>query len=241
LSSAQKKTILLVDDDATLLREARTHLEKLGYKVETAEDGVSGLARARTMELDLLVLDINFPDGKAGRARALDGIEVLRMLRDSNNVPVLMLSATNISSVKVMALALGADDYVAKPFDFQELGARIEAILRRGRDVAQADKVLNFQRLRLDPGERRVWKDNVIIDLTGVEFDLLYTLARRPLHVFTREKLLESAWKESSFSIPKVVDVHVGHLRKKIEDNPDAPSILVTVRGTGYRFEDTPV
>ncbi|MBI5091851.1 MAG: response regulator transcription factor [Candidatus Hydrogenedentes bacterium] len=235
-----KSKILIVDDDSKLLRAVQTHLEKLGYEVATAADGRSALAAAKSMAFDLVVLDINFPDITTKKERSLDGIEVLRTLRDSDSVPILMLSSTNISAVKVMTLALGADDYVSKPFDLQELGARVEAILRRSRDVVQADKTLSFRRLRLDPGERRVWKDDVPIDLTGVEFDLLYTLARRPEHVFTREKLLEFAWKDSSCSIPKVVDVHIGHIRKKIEDDPSAPSFIITVRGTGYRFEDTP-
>jgi len=235
-----KSKILVVDDDAKLLQDVLRHLEKLGYEVASAVDGRSALMVAKSMAPDLVVLDINFPDAQASKDRSIDGIEVLRMLRDSDNVPVLMLSSTNISAVKVMALALGADDYVAKPFDLQELSARIEAILRRARDVTQDEKTLNFRRLRLDPGERRVWKDNLPVELTSVEFDLLYTLARRPHHVFTREKLLEFAWKDPSYSIPKVVDVHIGHIRKKVEDDPNAPALIVTVRGTGYRFEDSP-
>ncbi len=237
---ALKSKILVVDDDLKLLREVQKHLDKLGYDVETAADGRSALALAKSATFDLVVLDINFPDPVSRKERPLDGIEVLRRLCDPGNVPVLMLSSTNISAVKVMALALGADDYVAKPFDLEELSARIEAILRRSRDEVQVDKVLLLRRLRLDPGERRVWKDDALVHLTGIEFDLLYTLARRPNHVFTREKLLELAWKETNYSIPKVVDVHIGHIRKKIEDDPSEPKFIMTVRGTGYRFEDTP-
>jgi len=240
LPNTSKSRILVVDDDQKLLREVKDYLEKLGYEVETATDGRSALALAKSMELDLVVLDINFPDTLRQNERSIDGIEVLHMLRDSSNVRILMLSSTNISAVKVMALTIGADDYVPKPFNLQELGARVEAILRRSREKTQEDELLNFRRLRLDPGERRVWKDDVMIDLTGVEFDLLYTLARRPEHVFTREKLLEIAWKDTSYSIPKVVDVHIGHIRKKIEDDPANPTFIVTVRGTGYRFEDVP-
>ncbi len=233
-----KSKILVVDDDLQVSRNVQQHLEKLGYEVATASDGRSALALASTMELDLVVLDINFPDVKTKRERSIDGIEVLRALRESGNVPVLMLSSTNISAVKVMALTIGADDYVPKPFDLQELGSRVEAILRRTRDERAGQSVLSYPRLRLDPGERRVWKDDVQIELTGVEFDLLYTLARRPNHVFTREKLQELAWKGTSYSIPKVVDVHIGHIRKKIEDDPSHPVFIATVRGTGYRFED---
>jgi two-component system alkaline phosphatase synthesis response regulator PhoP len=184
------------------------------------------------------VLDINFPPTKSGKDRTIDGIEVLKWVRDSANIPVLMLSSTNLSSVKVMALSLGADDYVAKPFDIQELGARVGAILRRTRDALPEDQTLSFRRLRLDPGARRVWKDDKLIELTEVEFEMLYTMARRPDHVFAREKLIELAWKESSYCVPKVVDVHIGHIRKKIEDDPKHPAFIVTVRGAGYRFEE---
>ena len=237
-AKGSKNRVLVVDDDPQVRREVKSHLEKMGYEVHTAEDGLSAIKLAQTQSPDMVVLDINFPPPKLGKERAIDGIEVLRWLRDSANVPVLMLSSTNLSSVKVMALGIGADDYVSKPFDPEELSARIDAILRRTRDSLPTDKVLSFRRLRLDPGSRRVWKDGELIELTEVEFDMLYTLARRPDHVFTREKLIELAWKETSYCVPKVVDVHVGHIRKKIEDDPSHPSLIVTVRGTGYRFED---
>jgi DNA-binding response OmpR family regulator len=235
-----KRKILLVDDDAQLLRGVQAHLESLGYEVATAADGPAALKLAGSMLPDLVVLDINFPDSKTARNRAIDGIEVLRRLRESGNVPVLMLSSANIAAVKVMTLTIGADDYLAKPFDLQELSARIAAILRRGGGEMPEDKVLSFRRLRLDPGERRVWKDDEPVELTGIEFDILYALARRPEHVFTREKLIEHAWKGDSCCVPKAVDVHIGHIRKKIEDDPSRPTAIVTVRGTGYRFEDVP-
>jgi DNA-binding response OmpR family regulator len=143
-----------------VLRDVKSHLEKLGYEVRTALDGRSALALAKTVLFDLVVLDINFPELSIRKDRAIDGIELLRMLREESNVPVLMLSSTNISSVKVMALSLGADDYVPKPFDLRELEARIEAILRRsGNDVAE-DRVFSFRRLKLDPGSRRVSPSN---------------------------------------------------------------------------------
>lgn len=238
LAKDLKNKVLVVDDDPQVRREVKAHLEKLGYKVSTAEEGRGALKLAQSMSPDLIVLDINFPPTKLGMERAIDGIEVLKWVRDSANIPVLMLSSTNISSVKVMALSLGADDYVAKPFDIQELGARVSAILRRTRDALPEDQVLSFARLRIDPSSRRVWKDGKLIELTEVEFEMLYTLARRPDHVFTREKLIELAWKESTYCVPKVVDVHIGHIRKKIEDDPKRPAFIVTVRGAGYRFEE---
>jgi DNA-binding response OmpR family regulator len=236
----EKNKVLLVDDDAQLLREVQAHLEALGYEVATASDGLAALKLAKSMFPDLVILDINLPNSKAARYRAIDGIDVLRRLRDVGNVPVLMLSSANIAAVKVMTLTLGADDYLSKPFDLGELSARIAAILRRGGGGPLEDRALNFRHLRLDPGERRVWKDGEPIELTGIEFDILYALARRPEHVFTRDKLMEHAWKGNACCIPKVVDVHIGHIRKKIEDDPSRPAFIVTMRGTGYRFEDVP-
>ena len=240
MTTASKAKILLVDDDRKILREVRFHLEKLGYEVATAEDGRSALTLSQAIAPDLVVLDINFPASKDPGIRSVDGVEVLQRLRESGNAPVLMLSSTNILAVKVMALNIGADDYMSKPFEIQELAARIEAILRRTGHGQPGERVLNFRRLRMDPGERRVWKDGEPAELTGIEFDILYALARRPEHVFTREKIIEYAWKDNSFCVPKAVDVHIGHIRKKIEDNPSHPAIIVTVRGTGYRFEDAP-
>ena len=235
-----KTRILVVDDNTQVLREVASHLRELGYEVATARDGSSALKLAQSLTPDLVVLDINFPVSKTSENLTIDGVEVLRRLRESGGVPVLMLSSTNIAAVKVMALSIGADDYMSKPFDFHELSARIAAILRRVERGLPGEKVLSFRRLRLDPGERRVWKDGELVELTEMEFDILYTLARRPDHVFTRDKLLELAWKDASSSIPKAVDVHIGHVRKKIEDDPIHPAFIVTVRGTGYRFEDAP-
>lgn len=238
LTTAAKTKILIVDDDRQLLREVRASLEKAGYEVATAEDGPSAMKLAQSMSPNLIVLDISFPDSKGTRSRCIDGVEVLRRLRESGSIPVLMLSSTNSTSVKTMALNIGADDYLSKPFDLQELSARIEAILRRTEREVPGERVLRFRHLRLDPGERRVWKDDQPIELTGIEFDILYTLARRPEHVFTRDKLIEHAWKDNSYCVPKAVDVHIGHIRKKIEDDPSRPAFIITVRGIGYRFED---
>lgn len=233
-----KLKILVVDDDAGILKAVKSHLERMGYQVRTASDGRAALALAKSEIFDMVVLDICFPDPAAGRGYSIDGIEVLRILRDAGRIPVIMLSSTNIPSVKVMALTIGADDYLTKPFEVLELSARIEAIFRRTSQEAPGDRVLEFNRLKMDPGERRIWKDGAPITLTGIEFEILYTLARRPEHVFTREKLIEIAWKGASYCVPKAVDVHIGHIRKKIEDNSAQPKFIVTVRGTGYRFEN---
>lgn len=237
---ASKTKVLIVDDDPQFVCDAKAHIERLGYEVTTAADGTSALKLAQSVAPDVIVLDINFPESKTSKRRTLDGIEVLRRLREADNVPILMLSTTNISAVKVMALSLGADDYMSKPVEYEELGARIQAILRRAGHELPWEKALCFQCLRLDPSERRVWKHGEPIDLTGIEFDILHTMARRPKHVFTRDKLIEGAWPGDTFCVPKAVDVHIGHIRKKIEDDPLCPAFIVTVRGTGYRFEDAP-
>ena len=240
LTMTLKTKILVVDDDTRLVHDIRSHLEKLGHDVITAEDGIAGLRLAQLMSPDLVVLDINFPDSRTSRKPTLDGIEVLRRLRESSDIPILMLSTTNISAVRVMALSIGADDYLPKPVDLVELGAQIEAILRRTKADLPGERPLSFRRLRLDPGERRVWKDDDPIELTETEFDVLYALARRPEHVFSRDRIIEGAWRGDSCCVPKAVDVHIGHLRKKIEDDPSRPAFIVTVRGIGYRFEDVP-
>lgn len=240
MRNTTKYKILIVDDDTELLKEVQHYLTGEGYDVTTAADGQTAVNYAQTTELDLVILDISFPDSKARKVLSIDGIEVLRILRESGNVPILMLSSTNITSVKVMTLTLGADDYVSKPFDLQELSARIRAILRRVRHDDSGARILVFRHVRVDPGERRVWKDGIPVELTGIEFDILYTLAQHPRQVFTRNKLIEVAWKDSYQCVPKAVDVHIGHIRKKIEENPAHPNLIVTVRGTGYRFEDVP-
>lgn len=234
----EKYQVLVVDDDEAILNSIRTQLEKLGYEVQTAKNGRSALNMARSTPPDLVVLDISFSADSNARPQGIDGIEVLRLLREAGDVPVLMLSATSISSVKIMAITIGADDYMTKPFDLQELSARIEAILRRTTHSSVEERVLQLRRLSIDPGKRRVTKDGSPVELTGIEFDILHTLARRPEHVFTREKLIEIAWKDESYCVSKAVDVHIGHIRKKLEDDPTHPRFIVTVRGTGYRFED---
>jgi len=232
-----KTRILVVDDDKELVKELSQYLSKQGYLVDEALDGAKAMALVNTTHPDLIILDITLSENQLSK-RSIDGIEVLRRVRELGTVPILMLSATTVASVKVMALHIGADDYITKPFDLGELHARVEAILRRSREERDNHRELTYQRIRIHPGERQVWKDEKPVALTGIEFDILYALARRPQHVFTRERLLETAWKEPSYSILKVIDVHISHIRNKIEDLPGEPAFIVTVRGTGYKFVD---
>jgi two-component system alkaline phosphatase synthesis response regulator PhoP len=225
--------ILLVDDEPAIVETVRAYLEAEGYAVQTASDGPEALKLARSFHPDVIVLDLMLP--------GLDGLEVLRRLRQVCDVYVLLLTAKTHETDKVVGLTMGADDYVTKPFSPRELVARVKALLRRGRSSDAGDAALVFRRLRLDPQARRVWKDAALVELTPLEFDLLYALARYRGRVFSREQLIEQVWGYDYYGEDRVVDVHLWRLRKKIEDNAATPRLVVTVRGAGYRFEDEPV
>ena len=229
--------ILVVDDDRELSASLRASLEGEGFSVDVASNGESALMIARDISPDLVVLDIDLPVDLMKSGQRMDGISVLRRLREKSDVPVLMLTSTSLDSVKVFTLELGADDCLTKPFNPQELVARIRAILRRSKSASGAEDVLMFGELRIDPGARKAWKNECVIDLTHIEFELLLSLARRPGQVFSREQLLERAWKHARSGSERVVDTHMGNLRQKIEDDSANPVWITTVRGVGYRFE----
>lgn len=222
--------ILIVDDEQSILNLVSAYLRPEGYEVHTATDGPAGLKAARSLKPDLIVLDIMLP--------GLDGIELLTQLRRESDAYVIMLTAKTEETDKIIGLSVGADDYLTKPFSPRELVARIKAALRRyGKSGAMPDtRILNFNRLRIDPEARLVWKDNAQVDLTAIEFDLLHTLAEHHGRVLSREQLLEQVWGHDFYGEERVVDVHLGHVRKKIEDNPAQPDYVITVRGVGYRF-----
>lgn len=226
--------ILIVEDELTLLRTVQAYLKEEGYTVYPASDGEEALRAARVFQPDLIILDLMLP--------GIDGLEVLRRLRQESNVYVLILTAKAEETDKVIGLSMGADDYVTKPFSPRELVARVKAILRRGRtqEADVGEPALIFQHLRIDPEARRVWNDDEPVDLTPIEFDLLYALARHRGRVLSREQLIEHVWGYDYYGDERVVDVHIGHLRKKIEDDPSEPALITTVRGVGYRFEDQP-
>jgi DNA-binding response OmpR family regulator len=224
--------ILLVDDEPAIVETVRAYLEAEGYTVQTASDGPGALTLARSFHPDVIVLDLMLP--------GLDGLEVLRRLRQVSAVYVLLLTAKTHETDRVVGLTMGADDYVTKPFSPRELVARVKALLRRGRRSAAGDAALVFRRLRLDPQPRRVCKDAAPVELTPLEFDLLYALARYRNRVLSREQLIEQVWGYDYYGEDRVVDVHLGRMRKKVEDNAATPRLVVTVRGAGYRFEDEP-
>ncbi len=224
------KKILVVDDEATLVATLRYNLEREGYQVNTAGDGASALAAARSDPPDLIVLDLLLPE--------LDGLEVCRILRREMAVPILMLTAKVQEVDKVVGLELGADDYVTKPFGMRELLARVRALLRRAETpAAAAADVLRSSDLQVDFRRREASRRGSALALKPKEFDLLAFLARNRGRAFSREQLLNQVWGYDFAGETRTVDVHVRWLRQKIEEEPAKPTRLITVRGLGYRFE----
>ena len=226
-------TILVIDDEQKIVNVVSAYLEAEGYIVHSAMDGPTGLKLALKFKPDLIVLDIMLP--------GLDGLDLLQQLRQDLNTYVIMLTAKAEERDKILGLSLGADDYLTKPFSPRELVARVKAALRRFGGSGQEDnEILSFQKIRIDSAGRRVWSDDQLVELTTIEFDLLHALARHPGRVLSRAQLLEQVWGYDFFGEDRVVDVHLGHIRKKIERDPSQPELIVTVRGAGYRFEDEP-
>ena len=222
--------ILVVDDESTLRNTVRAYLEAEGYTVQTANDGRKALDTFRSFQPDLVVLDIMLPE--------LDGLEVLRQLRQSSEVYVIMLTARADEIDKIVGLTLGADDYVTKPFSPRELVARIKSALRRLGSKSEQKMELISKRVRLDSDARLAWKDDQPLDLTPIEFDLLNILMKHHGHVLSRDQLIEQVWGYDYYGDDRVVDVHIGRLRKKLDDDPAQPGLIATVWGIGYRFED---
>jgi len=221
--------ILVVDDEENIVDLLSSYLRSEGFQVEAAGDGPTALTKARSFRPDVVVLDIMLP--------GLDGIEVLRQLHSESPAYVVMLTAKSEELDKVVGLSVGADDYVTKPFSPRELTARIRAMLRRGRGAGpEPPPVLNFRFLRIDPSRREVWRDDEAVELTTLEFDLLYALASYPGRVLSREQLLERIWGADYFGDDRVVDAHIKKLRQKLGDDAAQPKFIQTVRGIGYKF-----
>lgn len=233
------KRVLIVDDEPHILTLVSYHLSKEGFEVTTVEDGRTALALGQETPFDFIVLDIMLPQ--------LDGVEVCKRLRKAGvETPILMLSAKGDEFDKVLALELGADDYLTKPFSPRELLARIKAILRRTQNLEDlpSSQPADMVETKLCVGELAVFveRHQVIkagqdISLTPKEFELLVYLLKHPRMTLTRERLLERVWGYDFGQETRLVDVHIGKLREKIEDNPKSPKIIKTVRGYGYKFE----
>lgn len=226
--------ILVIDDEPSILNLVSAYLKPEGYEIFTAADGNAGLKSARAFKPDLIILDLMLP--------GMDGIELLSRLRRESDVYVIMLTARTDETDKIVGLSVGADDYVTKPFSPRELVARVKAALRRiktvtGSGAREARAVLSFKHIHIDVGAHTVTVNDVRIDLTSIEFDLLRALAENRGRVLSREQLLEKVWGAEYFGEIRVVDVHLGHVRQKLGDE----SLIATVRGVGYRFEDEPL
>jgi DNA-binding response OmpR family regulator len=226
--------ILLVDDEQPIQTLLSFPLQRDGYEVVAAADGREALARFSEQVFDLVVLDLMLP--------RMDGLEVCRRLRaKGETVPIIMLTAKSDEIDKVLGLELGADDYITKPFSMREFRSRVKAALRRAgmaRVDADDERPTEVRGLRIDPAKRAVTRDGELVAITFVEFEILAALAAAPGRVFTRDMLLARVWGDSAYRDPRTIDVHIRHLREKIETDPKEPEFIFTVRGVGYRFRD---
>jgi DNA-binding response OmpR family regulator len=225
-----------VDDEQSIQTLLSYPLRKEGYEVVQATDGRQALDRFEDGTFDLVVLDLMLPK--------VDGLEVCRQLRSRSPVPIIMLTAKSEEIDKVVGLELGADDYITKPFSLREFSSRVRAALRRSEmtqaaELAQDEAPLEILDLRIDFAKRSVRIRGSEAELTFVEFEILSALARGPGRVFTRDMLLSGIWGDSAYRDPRTIDVHIRHLREKIERDAKDPEYLFTVRGVGYRFRDT--
>ena len=227
--------ILLVDDEQSLQTLLSFPLRKDGYEVVQATDGREALARFSETAFDLVVLDVMLP--------RMDGLEVCWRLRARSSVPIIMLTAKAEEIDKVLGLELGADDYITKPFSLREFRSRVKAALRRAgmtrHDPETDEEPLVVHELRIDPAKRAVEVRREPVQTTYVEFEILLALATSPGRVWTRDMLLTRIWGDSAYRDPRTIDVHIRHLREKLERDAKDPEYLFTVRGVGYRFRDT--
>ncbi|MBJ7886405.1 response regulator transcription factor [Bacillaceae bacterium HSR45] len=228
--------VLVVDDEQSIVTLLKYNLETVGYIVEVAYDGEEALQKVESSQPDLIVLDVMLPKK--------DGIEVCKTIRsDKNLVPILMLTAKDDEFDRVLGLELGADDYMTKPFSPREVVARVKAILRRSQFVNEVehnetdDEDIIIDSIRIRPEFFEVYKDDELLELTPKEFELLLYLIERQGRVITREHMLNSVWNYEFAGDSRIVDVHISHLRDKLEENPKQPKLIKTVRGLGYKLE----
>lgn len=219
--------ILIVDDEKDIRDLVRAYLEKEGYQVFEAADGADAIKTARLMDPQIVILDIMLPN--------MSGLEVLSSLRRESDVYVIMLTAKITEVDKLVGLNMGADDYMTKPFSPRELVARVNAAMRRlVRQPADMEtRIFRYAHVRLDEGAHKAWVNDDLLDLTAIEFDLLRTLMAHPGQALTREQMLEHVWGTNYYGETRVIDVHIGHIRKKLGNR-----FINTVWGVGYRFED---
>ena len=232
MPTAEAARVLVVDDERPLAQLVADYLTRDGFSTSVAFDGTEAVRVARESDPDVVVLDLGLP--------GLDGVEVCRQIRTFSDCYVIMLTARTDEVDKLIGLSVGADDYMTKPFSPRELVARVHVLLRRPRVSVESAgmEAATFGPLAIDIGAREVRVDGATVDLTRTEFDLLATLAAHPRLVYTRRRLIESVWGENWVGDEHLVDVHIGHLRRKIGDDADSGRFVRTVRGVGYRMGD---
>ena len=222
--------ILVVDDEAVLVKGIRFNLQQEGYQVETGSDGEQAVELAREGSFDLIILDLMMPK--------IDGLQACMRIREFSDVPIIMLTAKSEDSDKLMGFACGADDYVTKPFNILELKARVRALLRRAAGVQRSQGgLLTVGKLTLDTQERVAIRDGQPVDLTAKEYDLIELLMRNPRRVYSRENLMNVVWGYTYAGDYRTVDVHIRRLREKLEENPAEPEHIMTKWGVGYYFK----
>jgi len=231
-TNTTNKKILVIEDEERMARFIRLNLEQDGFQVEEALNGKDGLDKIRTFMPDLILLDIMLPD--------IDGFELLKMIREINTVPVIMLTAKGEEEDKVRGLELGADDYITKPFSPRELVSRVKAVLRRTESTGlSADEVIQVDdRLKIDFNRREIWVDGKLVKLRPTEYRLLYHLVQNAGWVLTYDQILSRVWGYEYRDEPHYVRLYINYLRQKLEKDPSNPKYILTERGVGYRFYD---
>lgn len=227
---AGRVAVLVVEDEQSIADPFARGLTRGGFRATIARTGAEAMALIADVQPDVVLLDLSLPD--------TDGRDLCRRLRQESDVAIIMVTASGSVTDRVVGLELGADDYVVKPFAIGEVIARIRAVLRRGRTGAAADGKLAVQNVRLDLGARRAWRGESELELTRKEFDVLARLARDAGRVVTRESLMCDVWDVNWFGSTKTLDVHIAWLRRKLGDDPAAPTYIHTVRGVGFRLAD---
>ncbi len=225
--------ILLVEDDESIQEMVATYLTKEGFTVETAADGEAGLTKFRQGAFDLIILDIMMPK--------MDGLEVVKLIREKSAIPILMMSAKDSDVDKAIGLGLGADDYICKPFSMIELAARVKAGIRRSTKYSaplqKQDDIIQVGDLKIDIINYTVWKKDEIIKLTSKEFELLKLFSKNCNRVFTKAQIYQYIWNEEYYGDENVINVHMRRLREKVEDDPSNPKYIKTLWGIGYKME----
>jgi DNA-binding response OmpR family regulator len=232
MTAQSSLNILVVDDESDLRQNLTRSFSREGHRVIAVADGHAAVDRASTERFDIVLLDVALGPGP-------DGYLVCRELRARRNVvPIIMLTALDSEADAVFGLEAGADDYVTKPFGLAELRSRIRAVLRRAGPRALGEEVLSVGPITLDRVQRAVRRHDHLVGLTFAEFELLNALMSDPGRLFSREELLRAIWGDSAYRDPRAIDVHIRHLREKLEERPEEPSLILTVRGAGYRFRE---